>query len=139
MISVHTAQIIHLLRYRFQTYLPNLEIHTNGRVYYNFNKSDTFTKQGYYEYGVTLLVTYMICASLSFLGNGTVIHQALWSMESKSTTHSTQTTLHNLCECTKKKISADFIYFSYRCCHFFQPILFRSIDDLCEIYDINYG
>ena len=55
-------------------------------------------KQNYYEYGGTLFVTHMMCVSLCFPENGAVIHQALRSMESKSTTHSTQTTLQNLCE-----------------------------------------
>ena len=47
--NVYTAQIIYFLKYGFQAYLPNLEIHTNGRIYYDFNNSDTFMKQGYYE------------------------------------------------------------------------------------------
>ena len=49
------------------------------------------------------IVGYDSCAFLSFLGNGSAIHQALRSMESKSTTHSKQTILQNLCECTKKR------------------------------------
>ena len=51
--SVHTVRIIYLLKYRFQAYLPNLEIHDNGKMYYDFNNNDTFMKQGYYEYGTT--------------------------------------------------------------------------------------
>ena len=62
----HTAQILYLLKYGFQAYLPNLEIQRSGRIYYDFNKSDTFMKQICYEYGGTLFVTYMICVSLCF-------------------------------------------------------------------------
>ena len=99
----YMAPIIYLLEYGFQAYLPNLEIHNSGKMYYNFNGIETFMRQGYHEYGATLFVIYMICLSLCFPGNGAVIHEVLRSMESKSTTHSTQTTLKHMCEFTRKR------------------------------------
>ena len=96
-------------------------------------------KQGYYEYGATLFVMYMICVSLCFLGNGAVIHQALRSMESKSNTHSTQTTYKKYVSVPRREIFKDFNHFSYKLCHFIQQISLRSGDGLCEIYEINNG
>ena len=96
-------------------------------------------RQGYYKYGAILFVTYMICVSLCFPGNGTVIHQALRSMESKWTTHSAQTTLQICVSVPRREIFEDPDYFSYQSCYFIHPILCRSGDGLYEVYDINNG
>ena len=47
---------------------------------------------------------------------------------------------YNICvSLPRREIFAKFNYFCYQYCYLIQPILFRSSDDLCEIYDIYNG
>ena len=75
--------IVYLLKYAFQAYTPSLKVHIHGKMCYSLDDIDNFMRQGDYEYGATLFVTYMICVSLCFPGNSAMIQQALPSMESK--------------------------------------------------------
>ena len=89
----HMVPIMYSLKDGFRAYFPNLELNNSGKMCYNLDGIDNFTRQGHYEYGATLFDTYMICASLCFLDQSAMIHQALQLMESKSTMHRTQNTL----------------------------------------------
>ena len=108
----HMGPIIYLIKFGYQGYVPNLEVHNHGKMYYNLDGTDNFTRQGHYEYGATLFVTFMICVYLCFPVHSTIINQWLWSMESKSTTHKTQTTLKKICKCNRRRIIYIFISFS---------------------------
>ena len=39
----------------------------------------------------------------------------------------------------RREIFEDLDHFSYQRCYYIQPILFRSGDGLCEVYDIDNG
>ena len=91
----HMGPIIYLIKFGYQGYVPNLEVHNHGKMCYNLDGIDNFMRQGHYEYGATLFLTYMICVSFCFPGHSAIIHQALCLVGTKSTTHKTQTTLHS--------------------------------------------